>query len=82
LLFNFDFLEDCLSAISTLKAIHLKFFFFLESRDLRATSKTLSTKTHGQGNCQSTRKVPVYGGGWFGIAKSGRVWLGFGGVVV
>jgi hypothetical protein len=24
----------------------------------------------------------VYGGGWFGIAKSGRAWLVFGGVVV
>jgi hypothetical protein len=53
------------------------YILYFESRDLRATSKTLSTKTHGQGNCQSTGKVngvPMYGGGWFCIGKSGGVW--------
>ena len=42
------------------------------------SSKTLSTKTHGQYDCQSTGKVngvPVYGGDWFGTARSGWVWL-------
>jgi hypothetical protein len=37
---------------------------------------------HGQDNCQSTGKVngvPVYGGGWIGIAISGGVWLVLGG---